>query len=125
MILAKKTTVSGQAVYTEFPIPTEITYAKQTLDSEATGRNQAGTMFRDVVADKVKVQVKWGVLSGADIALIYSLCDDVFFTLYYPDASTGQCEEMECYVGDRSVPAYKLYDGDWAWTGLSISFIQR
>lgn len=111
--------------YVPFPTPTEVTFVKQTLDSEGTGRNQQGLMFRDVIADKVKLQVTWGVLDGDDTATIYGLVDDPFFVLYYPDASTGQMEEMECYVGDRTAPAYILYDGEWRWSGMTIDFIER
>ena len=124
-ILQKKTLSGGNVVWVDFPTPKDITFVKSDLDSDGTGRNQQGLMFRDVIASKVKIEVSWGVLSGADTATIYSLVNEPFITIKYPDASTGQTEEMECYVGDRTAPAYKLYNGDWMWTGLSINFIQR
>lgn len=123
-ILAKITVVGGDPVYTEFPTPVEVTWTISTLDSDASGRNQAGRMFRDVVADKRKVQVRWGALTAADCSTILNMIDDPTFDIRFPDAHDGTLREMTCYVGDRTTPAYRLYDGDWRWTGLSVSFIE-
>lgn len=124
-ILQKKTIVNGNTVWVDFPTPSSITFTKSDLDSDGTGRNQKGLMFRDVIATKVKLEVEWGILNGQDVATIYGLVADPMFTIRYPDASTGQMEEMECYVGDRTSPAYTLYSNGWWWTGLSFNFIQR
>lgn len=123
-ILAKKTMNGSAAVYTEFPTPVEVSWTISTLDSDATGRNQAGRMFRDVVADKRKVQVKWGALTASECSTILNMIDDPTFDIRFPDAHDGALREMTCYVGDRTTPAYRLYDGAWCWTGLSVSFIE-
>ena len=123
-ILRKITYPAGVKTYTDFPTPVEVSWTISTLDSDATGRNQAGKMFRDVVADKRKVQVRWGALSATDCSTILQMIDDASFELEFPDAHDGAMREMECYVGDRTTPAYKLYAGDWCWTGLSVSFIE-
>lgn len=124
-ILQKKTIVNGNTVWVDFPTPSSVQFTKSDLDSDATGRNQKGLMFRDVIASKVKLEVEWGILTGAQVSTIYSLVNEPFITIKYPDASTGQMEEMVCYVGDRTAPAYTLYNGAWVWNGLSINFIQR
>ena len=113
--------------YYDFPTPAEITYTLSTLDASSSGRNQAGMMFRDVVADKTKLQVSWGPLSSEQISMILQLVDEAFLTLRYPDAYTGAMREMVCYVGDRSSPVYRLADdsGEWKWQKLSFSFIER
>lgn len=107
-----------------FPTPVEVQYTLSTLDSDSSGRNQAGKMFRDVVADKRKIQVKWGALSANDCATILQMIDEATFSIKFPDAHDGDWRDMTCYVGDRTTPAYRLYQGDWCWTGLSVSFIE-
>lgn len=123
VVLQKKV---GDSYY-DFPTPAEITYTRSTLDASSSGRNQAGMMFRDVVADKTKLQVSWGPLSSEQISTILQLVDEAFFTLRYPDAYTGAMQEMVCYVGDRSSPVYRLADNstEWKWQKLSFSFIER
>ena len=108
----------------EFPTPVEVQYTISTLDSNSSGRNQAGKMFRDVVADKRKIQVKWGALSATDCATVLQAIDEPSFDLKYPDAHDGDWRTMTCYVGDRTTPAFRLYAGAWCWVGLSVSFIE-
>lgn len=125
-VLDKVTYNNGNPVYTPFPTPVEIGYTISTMDASSSGRNQSGLMFRDVVANKVKIQVKWGALTEAQCSQILALVDAPFFYLRYPDARTGAKRIMECYVGDRSTPMYRQdSDSSWKWKELSISFIER
>lgn len=124
-VLSKVTYEGGTAVYTPFPTPKEISYTLSTLDSSSSGRNQRGVMFRDVVADKRKIQVKWGALDNEQCAALLQLVDDATFDLRFPDAHTGQMETMTCYVGDRQSPIMIMTsDNVWRWQGVSFSFIE-
>ena len=83
-------------------------------------------MFRDVVAQKVKLQVQWGGLSESECATILNAIDEPFFYLRYPDAKQGAKRVMQCYVGDRTSPIFRQdTDNLWKWQGLSVSFIER
>ena len=125
-VLDLVTIVGETETYTPFPTPTSIEYTRSDMDSSASGRNQAGLMFRDVVATKVKLQVNWGSLSESECSTIMTMVDAPFITLRYPDAYTGAKRTMECYVGDRQAPMYRMdTDGQWKWKGLSFSFIER
>ena len=116
----------GTPTYTALKAPKSVSYILSDMDSSASGRNQAGLMFRDVVAQKVKIQVDWGNLSETECATILTLIDEPFFYLRYPDAKMGAKRIMECYVGDRTTPMYRQdTDGEWKWQGLSVSFIER
>ena len=121
--------VTGSGVsttYTPFPTPASLEYTKSEMDASSSGRNQAGLMFRDVVASKVKLQVAWGKLDESQCSTILNMVDAPFFRIRYPDAYTGAKRTMECYVGDRQAPMYRMdTDGVWHWEGLSFSFIER
>lgn len=83
-------------------------------------------MFRDVVATKVKLQVTWGALTEAQCSTILQMVAQPFITLRYPDAEQGTKRIMECYVGDRTAPMYRMdSDGVWKWQNLQFSFIER
>lgn len=125
-VLDKVTYNNGNPVYTPFPTPVEVAYTLSTMDASSSGRNQSGLMFRDVIANKVKIQVKWGPLSESQMSTILNLVDAPFFDLRYPDAKLGAKRIMTCYVGDRSTPMYRQdSDSSWKWKDLSISFIER
>lgn len=112
--------------FTALKAPKEITYTLSDMDASSSGRSQAGLMFRDVVAQKVKLQVQWGGLSESECATILNAIDEPFFYLRYPDAKQGAKRVMQCYVGDRTSPIFRQdTDNLWKWQGLSVSFIER
>lgn len=120
------TKASGITV--NLPTPETVNWSINDLDSEnGSGRADEGTMFRDRVAVKRKLEVSWPPLSKADMSSLLKAVEDIFFTLSYPDAYTGAMRSMTCYVGDRSVPMLR-YDegtGDWVWGNVSINFIEQ
>ena len=108
------------------PAPTVLQPGIQDLDSEdGTGRNQAGTMFRDRVAIKRAVHCEWGILTRQEMADLLSAMSPASFSLTYPDPQTGTLRTMTAYVGDR-VPAMcmAISDTDWTWTGLAVDFVE-
>ena len=108
--------------------PQSLTWDLYDLDSEdGSGRNQLGEMFRDRVAQKRKLNCKWGPMEPAQMAILLQAMDSVFFTIRYPDAHDGTYREGEFYVGDRSTPMYVWNNtkGKYLWEGLSANFIER
>jgi hypothetical protein len=111
---------------TDLPAPTVLQPGIQDLDSEeGTGRNQAGTMFRDRVTVKRTVHCEWGVLTREEMSVVLSAMSPQSFSLTYPDPQTGSLETITAYVGDR-VPAMcqVISDTDWLWSGLSVDFVE-
>lgn len=108
------------------PAPTVLQPGIQDLDSETgTGRNQAGTMFRDRVAVKRTVHCEWGVLTKTEMSALLKAMADVSFELTYPDPQIGELNTITAYVGNR-VPAMcaAISDTDWMWTGLAVDFVE-
>jgi hypothetical protein len=111
---------------TNLPAPTVLQPGIQDLDSEdGTGRNQAGTMFRDRVAVKRTVHCEWGILTRSEMSSLLSAMSAASFSLTYPDPQAGNLKTITAYVGDR-VPAMcnVISDTDWNWTGLSVDFVE-
>lgn len=111
---------------TELPTPTVLQPGIQDLDSEdGTGRNQAGTMFRDRVAVKRAVHCEWGVLTRAEMSSLLTAMASPSFSLTYPDPQDGDLKTITAYVGDR-VPAVcsVISDTDWMWKDLSVDFVE-
>lgn len=110
---------------TDLPAPTILQPTITDLDSEATGRNQLGMMFRDRIAIKRKVHCEWGILSRTEMSSLLQAMTAASFTLTYPDPQTGQLTAITAYVGDRSPAICQvLSDDDWQWNGLVVDFVE-
>ena len=108
--------------------PSSMEYQRYDLDSEeGSGRNQAGEMFRDRVAVKRKLVCQFPPMHDDEISALLQAVKDEFMALEFPDPYLGMRDVMQCYVGDRTMPAY-TYDykkGMYLWEGLSMNFIER
>lgn len=99
----------------------------QTIDSDTSGRTAAGTMRRDIIDDKVKLECEWGPLSDSEVSIILNSMNGAFFSMEYPDPKVGGQATKTFYVGDRSAPSYSWNDKFKAlkWQGLSANFIEQ
>ncbi|MBD9846478.1 hypothetical protein IHP33_12180 [Enterococcus faecalis] len=107
-------------------MPKELSVNIQTLDSGSSGRNANGTMVRDIIAKKTKLDVKWGPLSTSEVSLILRLIDRSSFSIRYFDPQEGGMITKKFYCGDRSTPVYSWNDifSAMMWQGLSVPFIE-
>lgn len=108
------------------PAPTVLQPSIQDLDAEqGTGRNQAGTMFRDRVAVKRSLHCEWGPLRKEEMSALLSAMSPASFSLTYPDPQEGALKTITAYVGDRSIPMLiPLSDDNWMWGSMSADFIE-
>ena len=107
--------------------PQELGVSYQTIDADTSGRNASGKMVRDIIAEKVKLEAKWGPLSDVEISAILNAVDASFFEVSYPNPKTGNIATKTFYVGDRSAPLYSWNEkfGAIKWQGLSMNFIEE
>jgi hypothetical protein len=112
---------------TEIPeYPKEFTVTVLDLDdSEATTRASDGTLTRDRVAVKRKVDISWGPLEWNKISLILSMMSGVFFDLYYPDPMAGIYVTKTFYVGNRPAPMLFEQNGKMLWSGLQVNLVEK
>lgn len=111
----------------ELPEPAHggATFSVQDIDSAETGRNQNGEMMRERVATKIKWQFTFPPLSRKHLANLLNAISDVTFDLEYPDPfSESDMVLKECYVGDRTAPAYSMADGMPMWENVSFSVVE-
>lgn len=107
--------------------PQEFSVTLNTIDADSSGRNANGTMVRDIITQKVKIEAKWGPLSSSESSIILKAVKGKFFTINYPDPEEGKQMTKTFYVGDRSAPAYSWNEKfkRVEWSGLSMNFIER
>lgn len=114
-------TLSGVSVNA----PKTMKVSIQDIDGQST-RTAAGTMTRDRITVKRKIECEWGPLSKNDIQTILNAISSEFFSVSYPDPQQGQTEKV-FYCGDRSMPIYSFHSkfNKFMWSGLTVNFIER
>lgn len=94
-------------------------------DSEATKRTADGTMHRDRIAVKRKIDMTWGPTRWADTSAILQAIQDEFIDCTYPDPQTGQYETKPFYVSDRVAPFVVKRGDEIYWAGLKFTLTER
>lgn len=109
---------------TKVEAPVEMSVAITDIDVESN-RNANGTMVRNRVAVKRKIECKWGLLTTSQISTILSSCSGVHFSISYLDPQIGGTTTKTFYPGDRTAPVL-LYDNKkgWVWKDLKINFVE-
>lgn len=107
--------------------PKEFSVGLQTIDADTSGRNASGTMIRDIITEKVKLDMNWGPLSDSEVSNILNKVTNDFFTVTYPDPAVGGMTTKTFYVGDRTIPSYSWNNkfSSMKWQGLSMNFVER
>ncbi len=123
MATLKITKSDGTVV--NLPEPETLSVTVNDLDSDKSGRNQKGQMFRDRIAVKRKISCAFLPLSSSDMKKVLQAVSDQFFTIEYPDPMTGSNRSMTAYVGDRAVPIYIIKDGKPMWDSVTLSIVER
>ncbi len=123
--ILKVTKANNTSVWLPDPKRGGLTVTIQDLDSDSTGRNQKGQLFRDRVAVKRKISYSAPPLQPNEISSLLQAITDQFFTLEYPDPQTGTRKSITVYCGDRTAPVYSCINGKYLWEGLTVDFIER
>lgn len=89
-----------------------------------TGRNANGTIVRDRVAIKRKIELEWGMLTQAEISQLLNAVSSVFFNVTFIDPQQGQVTKT-MYVGDRSAPVFSFNEKFKPWSGLKMNLIEQ
>lgn len=105
--------------------PKSLKVSIQDIDGQTT-RTAAGTMVRDRITVKRKIECEWSALSQTEIAQILNAIASEFFSVSYPDPIKGQSTGT-FYSGDRSAPVYSFNFKfqKMMWSGLTANFIEQ
>lgn len=106
--------------------PQTLSWSLSDLSSEDSVRDLNGTMTKDVIAQKVKLECAWGAMTVAEASkILQAVNKNIFFPVTYLDPLEGTNVTKTFYVGDRSSPIL-LDDGVKKWVqGVSFNFVER
>ncbi|SDY13025.1 hypothetical protein [Eubacterium barkeri] len=110
---------------TALPYPDKINWAYNEISTAESGRTLDGTMHKEVVAPKRKLECTWQTSDDSKTARILSAIKArTFGTLTYPDAMSGGDMTRTFYTGDPSCDSITLMHGILWWT-IKVSFIEQ
>ena len=105
--------------------PAEITWALQDISSPNSGRDQAGTMYKDRVAQKVKLSCKWPHMPTSEASLLLrNVNSQVNFQLTYFDVLRNGMRMATFYVGDRTSQYAWLLENEKTVRDVAFDFIE-
>lgn len=105
------------------PTPKSMSISINDIDAE-TGRNANGTIVRDRVAVKRKIECEWGMLTQEEMQTLLNAVTPVFFSVKFIDPQIGETTKT-MYVGDRIAPVYNFNSEFKPWTSLKMNFIEK
>lgn len=105
------------------PAPTEWSPGIMDLDSKSR-RTASGLLFRDRIAVKRKLTLKWGEISQAEAAAICLALKPIFVEVEYDDLEGGRYAGT-FYAGDRTAEALEFRDGVLYWKNFTFTLTER
>lgn len=101
-------------------------WQRSDVDGKGAGRSLAGTLSRDRVAIKIRLDVTCRPLTTEESSKILTLIEPEFVTVEYTDPFKGTNVKREMY--SNNIPAqYSMKDrtGKEFWIGITFPLIER
>lgn len=103
-----------------------IKWQREDVDGPNTGRMLDGTLIRDRVATKYRLDVTCRALTLAEASIVLNLIYPVWVTVVYTDPMAGADVTKTMY--SNNIPAtfaIKQPDGTELWSGIAFPLIER
>ena len=114
--------------WVSIPTPSTLAYTRADYDAEeGSYRDITGTMSRQRITTKVKLELTWksGALSIEEMSTLLKAVDALFFDVKYFDPYVGGFTVKTMYVGDRSTNMYSFVKGVPIWDKVSFNLIEK
>jgi len=105
--------------------PTPSDYQPDIEILENSTRNSLGTLLREIIAYKVKINCKWSYMTQAQYQKLQEIRKLKSFSCTYWDTSTGKTNTITCYAGQpKATPIRADENGVVDWRDISMNFIE-
>ena len=98
------------------PCPSKFAVGYQDVSAADSGRVESGLMYKNRVAQKVKIDLEWVAVSCEDASTMLTAFDPEYFDVTYHDPKTNTNVTKTFYRGDANAPYY------WWVTGRSFNY---
>lgn len=108
----------------ELPAPIKLSTSDEIIWSANTGRStESGKMIGDVVAEKLTLDIEWGVLTGAEMKKISDNLKSGFHPVSFYD--DGDFITITSYRGTLKKEYLGYYGGVHYYKNVTVSIIQQ
>lgn len=123
MITFKNTSVTPNTQITI--TPSSMKWSLQDVSAADSGRDVTGLMYKNRVAQKVKLEFEFNGLTWSQVSTLLQIIDAEYFLVTYPDMKTGTVLTKTFYSGDRECPVWTWWDGQKIISTTSFNVIER
>lgn len=110
---------TGNKKFDVEPALNGITESFEKIWSNNTGRVTSGKMTGDIIAIKLKLQVKYPILSTEQRNQLNKAIKDAYFDVLY------QGEKYRMYAGTPTYPLYSTVDRLPRYTGVGVDLVEQ
>ena len=105
-------------------IPTPSSYKVGIEDLVKAERNANGTLIKEIIATKRKIELVYNYLTQSDVASVLTLVGNNTFTVTYVDPINGDGATGTFYSGGRSVSAIDYQNGVMRYKDIRFNLIE-
>ena len=112
----------------DIPCPSKCIYGLQDVSKSDSGRveDPNATMYKNRIAQKVKLELEWVAVSDADAATILTAFDPEYFSVTYHDPKANATTTKTFYCGDRTATYYWWVDNKgFTYQNVAFNIIER
>ena len=102
-----------------------IKWQRNDIDGENAGRTLDGTMIRDRVASKVRLDITCKPLKSSEAMAVLNAIAPEFVTVRYIDPQYGSVTKTMYSNNNPALCATVYPDGTALWTGIEFPLIER
>ena len=124
MLISSRVVVNGFDL-TPYIAKNGIKWSRNDLDGPNTGRNLDGTLIRDRVAIKIKLEITCRALTYEELQSVYQSIFPEFFTVVYNDPLFGNTSKIMYSNNVRGEPLLVYSDGVEMWDNVTFPMIER
>ena len=106
------------------PSPSKFEYGLQDVSDQDAGRDLSGTMHKNLITKKRKIQLAWKSKDIAVTSMIMTAFDPEYIMVEYPDLKDGEVQTRKFYSGDKSAAIQCWWDGNHRIDELSFNIIE-
>lgn len=136
--MAEMITFTGYDGSTLSITPSSMKWSLMDISAADSGRGADGTMWKNRVCMKRKLEFEFNGLTWAEVAPLIRIVSGTdangnflnttyhgqYFYVTYPDMLTGTTQTRTFYVGDRECPVYTWWDNQKVISTVSFNCIE-
>ncbi|MCA0754902.1 hypothetical protein KP806_07555 [Paenibacillus sp. N4] len=107
------------------PMPDPATYIVTIQDITKAERNARGSMIKELIATKDKIELSWIYLSPTELSTLLTAVGANFFEVTYLNPKTNSSRTATFYAGDRTAPALDFINGVMRYKDVKMNFIEK